>query len=177
MRRLTSTFIIPIILATGTILSACDNGPGQPLPPSSSTASVNPDPTQGATAIIPEIVAFGTPHSWPTGDTIKVSDPQRHQSFLSVDVELHNGGAAPMQMGTIDSPIMLNASADNVTLIPVAMNTTGFTMPSGYVNSGQTIRYRATFDLPAAGSASLQVIASGVMNDPTRPAVIYQGTV
>lgn len=153
-----------LIVAAAAMLSAC----GQSSAPTvSSQAAVDP----------PAMLALGLSYTWPTGDTIMVSNPQRHQGFISLDVAITNGGHAPISVGTIDSPIMLNVDANNVHLLPTEVREPGFETPSGYIIPGQTLRYRAAYELPTTNPAALQISASGTMGDPTRPVVIYQGSV
>jgi hypothetical protein len=123
------------------------------------------------------VLQFGQAYTWSTGDIITVGAPVRHTDFISVPVSIHNGGDAPMAVGAIDSPIMFNTNVNNTDLAPTALSDPAFKRPSGFIGAGQTLRYQEVYEFSTASPVKVQVIASGTMGDPKRPAVVFEGVI
>jgi hypothetical protein len=135
-------------------------------------------------------LSFGQTHIWPSGDQITVANPRRDQvvsvpggtttKFLALDITYHNGTQVPESVNSIDSVLLLNVALNDVptTRLAVSDAQRGDTTPDNVILPGRTVTYRQTFDLiDSPTPVRVQAQASGAMNDPARPVVVFEGTV
>lgn len=138
-------------------------------------AQSEPTPAAPPAPPKPVVLTFGQSHTWPTGDTITISNPARDRSNLTLTIAYRNGSQAVEPLYGINSLLLINAYSDDAQLQPVFAQ--GDAVPPDNILPGRTVTYRQTYELAATGPIALQVQASGSMGDPTRPVVFYEGTV